>query len=176
METQPQGFWPSMGEQSIVDWCEPNYTVSFYVAEWWNTLTSLILCLAALGGVWRCRRADFRVEGRFQAVFWIIALVGAGSMGFHGTLLRSMQVMDELPMVYGSLALLYCARFRKARPDLKTEDARSMMRWRVGLVLYAAGFTTAYFLHEATFQIFVATFALATTILAICCCFRLFRS
>jgi hypothetical protein len=75
--------------------------------------------------------------------------------------------MDELPMVYGSLGLLYCARFRKARPDLRPEDARSMMRWRVGLILYSVGFTATYFLHDATFQIFVATFALASTILAI---------
>jgi dihydroceramidase len=107
------------------------------------------------------------IEPRYQLVFWIIALVGAGSMGFHGTLLRSMQVLDELPMVYGSLGLLYCARFRKARPELRPDDARAMRRWRWGLLLYSVTFTAAYFLHEATFQIFVGSFALATTVLAL---------
>ena len=35
------GFWIEHGAPSIVDWCEPNYVVSLYVAEWWNTLSSV---------------------------------------------------------------------------------------------------------------------------------------
>ena len=33
------GFWGP--RTASVDWCEPNYVVSHYVAEWWNTLTSV---------------------------------------------------------------------------------------------------------------------------------------
>ena len=69
------GFWVQVGSPATIDWCEGNYLWTRWVAEWWNTLTSMALCLAGLAGVWRCRRSELEIEPRYQLVFWIIALV-----------------------------------------------------------------------------------------------------
>ena len=161
------GVWTRLGTAANVDWCEGNYLWTPWVAEWWNTWTSFLLCLAGLAGVWNCRRSKVRIELRYQVIFWLIALVGAGSMGFHGTLLRSMQVLDELPTVYASLSLLYCARVRTIQSTPSLSERRTLRRWQWGVLAYSAAFTAAYFLHEATFQIFIATFAGSVCLLAL---------
>ncbi len=38
-EAHRLGFWGP--RTASVDWCEPNYVWSHYVAEWWNTITSV---------------------------------------------------------------------------------------------------------------------------------------
>ncbi|KAF9897060.1 Alkaline ceramidase 3 [Lobosporangium transversale] len=47
-------------------------------------------------------------EKRFLITFGSIAVVGLGSIAFHGTLLFPLQMLDELPMVYSILSLAYC--------------------------------------------------------------------
>ncbi len=37
------GYWGST--TSTFDWCEINYEVTIYVAEFWNTLSSLFILL-----------------------------------------------------------------------------------------------------------------------------------
>lgn len=39
----------------------------------------------------------------------MLALVGVGSAAFHATLLYEMQLLDELPMVYGATTMIYLA-------------------------------------------------------------------
>ena len=47
------------------------------------------------------------IERRFMLCFISLALVGFGSWNFHMTLLFEMQLLDELPMLWGSLMLVY---------------------------------------------------------------------
>jgi dihydroceramidase len=46
-------------------------------------------------------------ERRFQATFLAIAIVGFGSVAFHGTLQKSSQALDEVPMLYTAFAFVY---------------------------------------------------------------------
>ena len=48
-------------------------------------------------------------ELRFLLVALAITLIGVGSMAFHGTLQRWGQVLDEVPMLWASLILLWIA-------------------------------------------------------------------
>jgi len=97
------GYW---GERtSAVDWCESNYTWSYYIAEFFNTITSLPAAFLAFHGVYLAFKYGY--EKRMVVVNLLVALVGLGSAAFHGTLLYSGQIMDELPMVYASLSFLY---------------------------------------------------------------------
>lgn len=89
------GFWGA--PTSTIDWCEANYAHSFYVAEWWNTLSSLAMVAVGLFGAWRHRRV---LEPRFLFAFALVSLVGLGSVAFHGTLRFGLQMLDELPMLY----------------------------------------------------------------------------
>jgi hypothetical protein len=52
------------------------------------------------GGMRMCRVSD---ESRIH----IFVAVGIGSWAFHMTLLYTMQLMDELPMVFGNTVLIY---------------------------------------------------------------------
>jgi dihydroceramidase len=89
------GFWGP--PTSSVDWCEANYAYSPYVAELFNTASSLAMVLVGLFGAWVHRHV---LERRFLFAFGLLSLVGVGSVAFHGTLLFQLQMLDELPMVY----------------------------------------------------------------------------
>jgi dihydroceramidase len=150
----PPGLWTSLGTAASVDWCEANYAVVSWIAEFWNTLSSIPILAAGLIGFWLCRRTPWVIAPRFPLVFAGIALVGLGSVAFHGTLLAVPQALDELPMVYVALLLAYCLRFGQSEGGSSAHT-----RWRWGLCIFGAGFTLAYFTSETYFLIFIASFA-----------------
>lgn len=87
------GFWGPT--DSNVDWCEPNYKHSYYVAEWWNTVSNLpLFAMTAFG--WRQARRHASGETRFWAAFCFLALVGVGSTLFHASLRYWAQLLDEV--------------------------------------------------------------------------------
>lgn len=93
------GFWgPRTASE---DWCEGNYMKTHYVAEFYNTLSSVPLCLVALLGIFYARRYGYpsRISLAYAGVFCI----GLGSIAFHGTLSRWGQALDELSMVQRDL-------------------------------------------------------------------------
>jgi dihydroceramidase len=75
-----------------------------YVSEWFNTTSSAMMVLVGIGGAIWHRRV---LEWRFSLVFLSVALVGVGSAAFHATLLRELQMLDELPMLYTASLLVY---------------------------------------------------------------------
>ena len=82
------GYWGK--PSSTVDWCEPNYSVSHYIAEFFNTFSSLAMVFVGLVGI--VLHWDF--ETRYKWAFGSVAVVGIGSAAFHGTLLFSLQVIN----------------------------------------------------------------------------------
>ncbi len=91
-----QGFWGR--PTATIDWCEANYVVSYYVAEWWNTLSNVALLVLGVYGVRMCLREGMRDNVDLLLLFGLIAVVGIGSAAFHGTLLKTSQQLDETPM------------------------------------------------------------------------------
>ncbi|MFN0064475.1 MAG: ceramidase [Myxococcaceae bacterium] len=89
---------------STVDWCEANYALTPYVAELFNTLSSVAILVAGLLGVARHWKI---LERRFLFAFVGLALVGVGSVAFHGTLRFELQMLDELPMLYLVILMVY---------------------------------------------------------------------
>merc|ERR1719277_382249 len=47
------------------------------------------------------------VEPRYMLAFAAFFVVGLGSCAFHSTLWRSMQLLDELPMVWANSVFIY---------------------------------------------------------------------
>lgn len=76
------GFWGL--PTATIDWCEPNYQHSAYVAEFWNTLSNLLFVLLGLYGLRNSMTQGF--EPRFHAQFVAVIVTGLGSAMFHGTL------------------------------------------------------------------------------------------
>lgn len=98
------------------DYCEANYAISYYVSEFWNSLSSLLICGWGVLGFWFHRRLNGRpMEWRFCLAFGGFIVVGLGSCLFHATLLRHWQLADQLPMLWSNFVLLYVnmAMFRK---------------------------------------------------------------
>lgn len=80
--------------RSTVDWCERNYHYSPYIAEFWNTISSLVLFYAGFVGY----KNHSQLKG--SSVFFILAIVGLGSALFHGSLSAATQMSDEIPMIF----------------------------------------------------------------------------
>ncbi|KAF9284146.1 Alkaline ceramidase 3 [Mortierella alpina] len=116
------GYWGP--PTSSIDWCENNYVVSYYIAEFFNSFSSfamIILGETACGSIDRLQSdmertlasstsQSTRVPSlfRFKLAFRTITVVGIGSFLFHATLLHHMQMLDELPMLYSVLVLFFC--------------------------------------------------------------------
>ena len=70
------GFWGPV--DSSIDWCEPNYAVTNYIAEFFNTLSSIPMIFWCICGIYLTRKYVTK-EKR-----WIFAFLG---LGFTGILL-----------------------------------------------------------------------------------------
>lgn len=117
-----EGFW---GERTAtIDWCEANYEVTHYIAEFWNTLSNLIMILFPLYALYwsyiHIKHANYlkkKSPHKWKIYFKIptsiilchlaLLLVGLGSWSFHMTLLYPMQLLDEIPMLFCSAVLIY---------------------------------------------------------------------
>jgi len=115
METEP--FWGK--PTASVDWCEKNYEVCSFVAEFWNTITSSFIAVLGLVGLYLTLRE--KIEKRFAVLYAGIIIIGLGSVAFHGTMLLECQLLDELPMIWTTLAWVYIYQTmespRKGRPQ-----------------------------------------------------------
>merc|ERR1719351_317302 len=107
------GYWGDV--TSTLDWCEENYVYNYYFAEFWNTTSNLAMILPSIFGCFYFYK--LKLESRFILSSLCLLAVGIGSWMFHMTLWFEMQMMDELPMIYGSCVFLYALRQRSKPPD-----------------------------------------------------------
>jgi len=134
MEPMKCNFAPYWGPvSSNVDWCEPNYVHTGYVCEFWNTLSNIPMIFLGLFGVLSFWKANLQI--RFLLSGFFLFLVGVGSTLFHATLLYHYQLLDELPMILGSLVFVFClADMRKLNEKLHPLRTNIIM---VVLIIYA---------------------------------------
>lgn len=144
------GLWEALISPSAVDWCEPNFVVLPAVAEFFNTLSSLPMAALGAYGAWRWRSALLR----FRICFAGLAVVGLGSAGFHGTLLRGPQALDELPMIYLGLVGVWIVLQRRA-----PIGSGRLLGWAFAAI--AIAFTVAYWTIEEYFSLFVALYGVS---------------
>lgn len=123
------GLW---GEpNSSIDWCERNYVVTYYVAEFWNTVSNACLLASGLFAFAVARRFNMEMRWQVHGLAW--AFVAFGSMLFHSMLWYSSQLLDELPMVYAALVWCYCL--------LGIYDDRKARLLRISFAAYAVLWT-----------------------------------
>ncbi|KAI8912748.1 phytoceramidase, alkaline, isoform CRA_d [Gorgonomyces haynaldii] len=91
-----QGHWGPV--TATLDWCEENYVVSKYIAEWVNTWTNLNYLILCFLGIYNALHTYNSTGFIFSHLG--MAVVGVGSFLFHMTLTYEMQLADELPMIY----------------------------------------------------------------------------
>eukprot|EP01012_Entosiphon_sulcatum_P003245 TRINITY_DN10964_c0_g1_i1.p1 TRINITY_DN10964_c0_g1~~TRINITY_DN10964_c0_g1_i1.p1 ORF type:complete len:260 (+),score=47.51 TRINITY_DN10964_c0_g1_i1:36-782(+) len=142
------GYWGPV--DSNVEWCEPNYAVSPYIAEFGNTLSSLPMVVFGLWGAHHTWRSCC-TQRRFQLGFLGLALVGIGSAAFHATLRRYAQLLDELPMLWCNLVFLYCVVDRSPRDQPRHP-------WLAPLLFVFGTIATVSYLWANLFPIFIASY------------------
>jgi len=155
-----QGPWNWGFSPSAVDWCEPNGVVTPYVAEFVNMATSFPMVLLGLTGFYLWMKTPGVREVRFAVCHLGLAMVGTGSMLFHGTLTRWGQALDELPMVLVGLVGVWIVAQRN-RPG---PGSRPLA---VAFVLFGLLFTAAYATSGTYFYIFLATYSAAVAYIAL---------
>lgn len=146
------GYW---GEpDSLHQFCEPHYQTSYYFAEFYNSLSSLIYPLVAAYALCSCRamRADVVIASSWA---WV-ALIGLGSFAFHGTMRYAFQLCDELPMIgFVHAALLAKVSSPGMHPRITTRYQSRV--WSAGVTLLCAGFVVAYLILDS-YDLFVNGF------------------
>lgn len=146
------GVWGPV--TATLDWCELNYEHTRYIAEYWNTLSNMAMLLPPLYSMLVAWRVN--IERRFIFLYSFLMLVGFGSWLFHMTLRYEMQLMDELPMEWGTLIMVYCL-LTVHKPNL---DGNRMVK--LGLLAYGIVLAVVY-LHFKTPIIHQAGYGILTT-------------
>ncbi|CAM1296455.1 ACER3 (predicted) [Pycnogonum litorale] len=122
---------------SNIDWCELNYEVTPYMAEFWNTVSNLCIMVPALNGAISSWTGNF--DRKYTLTFLSVFLVGVGSTLFHMTLKYEMQLCDELPMVFSAICVIYCQidNICQGQPDI-------MQKTLICLIVSACTLTLIY--------------------------------
>jgi hypothetical protein len=146
------GYWGK--PTANYDWCEDNYVLTPYVAEFWNALSSLPTLTVGLYFLLKARKHAYGY--RFEVAGAMLAIVGLGSAAFHGTLTRWGQILDEVPMLYSSSVFLWIAGSLDARGRDAAATRRSDLLG-AGLTLWCMAITAAYL--NGGFELFFIAYA-----------------
>ena len=55
-----KGFWEP--RTSTIDWCEINYEVTYYIAEFWNTISNLEMIILPVYGIYWSFKKSFQAN------------------------------------------------------------------------------------------------------------------
>ncbi|KAI8150128.1 ceramidase [Fennellomyces sp. T-0311] len=139
---------------STIDWCEENYVVSRYIAEFFNTTTNLGFLLLGIFGIYNTIANKFSKS--FVIAHLAVMFVGIGSWLFHMTLQYEMQLLDELPMIYAASVMVY--EIFEIHPQ-----KRYGIKLPIFLVAYSAFVTYSYIIinnplyHQVCYGLLVFT-------------------
>ncbi|KAJ5165919.1 hypothetical protein N7492_006215 [Penicillium capsulatum] len=94
------------GPSSKANFCEEDYVVTRYVAEFINSLTNLTYVFYAVYGLLQLRKKSNR--DFFRALpYWGLMAVGICSASFHVSLQYHTQMLDDLSMLFTTTPILH---------------------------------------------------------------------
>ncbi|CAG8492210.1 6129_t:CDS:2 [Diversispora eburnea] len=142
------GFW---GKPTATDWCENNYDITFYIAEFFNTISSFFMICAGLFGVFMHARG-------FDS-----------SILFHGTLLFSLQLLDEVPMLFCVLVLCYSVIENKKEKKFGIWFPITLILWGIiiTLTMIISGIYQDKIMQSLEFYVFQANIEKSSQMLLI---------
>ncbi|CAF0821802.1 unnamed protein product [Rotaria sordida] len=95
---------PFQPGSSDVDWCEPNYVVTEYIAEFWNTVSNIFFFLVPPLMIILFASYSKRVANGITILWILLIVIGIGSVYFHATLSLAGQLVDEIGILWVLMA------------------------------------------------------------------------
>ncbi|KAG6357822.1 hypothetical protein INS49_013702 [Diaporthe citri] len=123
------GFWGA--PSSRANFCEEDYAVTKYIAEFVNTLSNLAYVYYALKA--SCRLGQ---KGRYfgmDALAFSLLLVGIFSLVFHATLHQETQFLDDMSMFLLGTALLHPLYTTGFKPSARRAITTTLVSVVVGV-------------------------------------------
>ena len=88
---------------SSINFCEKDYLISAYIAEYYNTISNIPMILLGYYGLY----VYYKIHNKYDIRFLLLICIGVGSFLFHATMSRFGQLLDEIPMIWMNSALMY---------------------------------------------------------------------
>lgn len=85
---------------SAVDWCENNYHVTSFIAEFFNTVTNVLFFIIPPIMLFLYQNYAKFVSKGVNIIWFFLMIIGMGSTYFHATLTMAGQLMDELSILW----------------------------------------------------------------------------
>merc|ERR1719233_2842456 len=88
------------------EWCEQKYLHNDFVAEWYNTWTSLSFVVISIVQLWLLRPFEAVLPGTGIRWVWVLlSIVGVTSWIYHCTLSLAGQLLDEVSIIWVFLSV-----------------------------------------------------------------------
>lgn len=149
------GYWEP--HTSSVDFCEPNYFLSHYVAEPHNVWSSLFITAIALVGFFYGNPSG---ELSVSAMYLVLASIGIGSAGLHSTLHWLYQSSDEVPMLWQILTFLHMLWINNYSP-------KESQSWMPGFAFLGLAViqTILYYRFQQIYAVFIVSIVVYSVII-----------
>ncbi|GCB27680.1 alkaline ceramidase YPC1 [Aspergillus awamori] len=139
-------FWGA--PTSYLNFCEEDYVITRYVAEFINTLSSFVYILYGIYGLWQLHSR--RQTGPRSITYCGLIGVGVCSAGYHMTLKYHTQMSDELSMHLLTTPLLYRILSFQATPQY-TKTVGIILSVLFTIVMVVHMVMDEFLLHAVTF-------------------------
>ncbi|CZT24257.1 related to YPC1-Alkaline Ceramidase [Ramularia collo-cygni] len=133
-DTKEPFFWGT--RTAAVNFCEEDYIITHYVAEFFNTLTSLAYIAYGIHGIRRYKRQDLSIFAGANLSYWALIGVGIFSGLYHLTLKYHTQMSDELSMHLAIGTVLQQVFTFKEPPKVQVRNTAIILGVLVPFVIY----------------------------------------
>ena len=159
-----EGFWGPI--DSLHTFCEVSYKTTYYVAEPYNALGSLIYVIAAHIHLHKLGSIGRPVAWQLKFAVYSLLVVGWGSFLFHATMRYHMELLDEIPMIMfvgsGCFLIDGCHPWFKSQKEGRSLVLGSVVLNTLCIALYLLTGSFAFFITAFTANT-VVLLALVTT-------------
>lgn len=160
MRSLTPGFWEP--HSASVEFCEPNYLHSTYIAEFHNAWSSLAVVIVPLVGMLFCNLTH---ELRNVIMFVTLSAVGCGSVLLHSTLHWAFQSADELPMLWMVTAYIFSLMNISSAKDESTFWSAVMCVGALAVQTYV------YYTFQHLYWVFLVTYLSGALAIISWCCY-----
>ena len=151
------GYWEP--HTSSIDFCEPNYLLTPYIAEPHNAFSSLAITALGLIGLLYGNPTQ---EWRFVVMYGLFAAVGLGSFALHTTLGWLAQSLDEIPINWVNATYIYSLIEMQAKKS--TKRIRNVEWYLLAFVVLQ---TIVYYQMRTWYLFFIITYTSTAAIVTL---------